>query len=239
MDPAKIEDKISRYTGDTVPVLEIHEIQRGKKRVAGIAVESASVPIVFVKPGTYSVPGGRQKTAFGQGTIYFRHGAKSAPANSKDLTDSFLRGFSRMRKQLLGNLRKVVHAPIGHKLSILPPGVFESENPSATPIRIVTDPRAPAYQKLDPDKTHPYRRKEVLDILNRELKGKVSVNSFDFLCVRSAFKIDQKKEFFYRPKFASPQYSPAFVSWILEQSTKDNEFFEKAKRRHKKSTSGN
>ena len=47
--------------------------------MAAIKIGPAFPPIVFTRPGTYSVEGGRQKTAFSQGTVYFRHGAKKRP----------------------------------------------------------------------------------------------------------------------------------------------------------------
>ena len=48
-------------------------------------VAAGLLPLVFARPGTYSVPGGKQKTAFAQGTVYFRHGAKSEPGTTEDL----------------------------------------------------------------------------------------------------------------------------------------------------------
>jgi hypothetical protein len=34
------------------------------------------------------------------------------------------------------------------------------------------------------------------------------------------------------PKFGSPQYSEAFVAWLVEQDAKDPQFFERAKARY-------
>jgi predicted HTH transcriptional regulator len=87
LDPAKITDKVERYTGLQFADFEIHEAKRGRKKVAVIQVGAArEAPIVFTKPGTHPVAGdsGKQKTAFSKGTVYFRHGAKSEPATTAD-----------------------------------------------------------------------------------------------------------------------------------------------------------
>ena len=49
------------------------------------------------------------------------------------------------------------------------------------------------------------------------------------LCVRRAHGIDDRPEFFHRPKFGSPQYSDAFARWIIAEYEGDPEFFQKAK----------
>ena len=46
------------------------------------------------------------------------------------------RKIDEIRKTWLGNIRKVVHAPQGHKVSFLPANIIELSDPSAMPIRI-------------------------------------------------------------------------------------------------------
>jgi hypothetical protein len=85
----------------------------------------------------------------------------------------------------------------------------------------------------DPDKTHPYRQKDVLKELVKRCSPAPTVNQYDFLCVRRVFKIESKPEFYYKSKFATPQYSEVFVDWLIEQCQKDNAFFTKAKKKFK------
>jgi len=184
---------------------------------------------VFSKPGTYEVAPSKQKVAFSQGTVYFRHGAKSEPANSKDLSDFLDRRVETTRKSWLGNIRKVIEAPQGYKVKVLPPEVTESSSVTATPIRIVDDPSAPAYRKIDPDTTHPHRLKEVVQLVNQKLRGGRRMSAYTVQTIRRAHDIDSKSQYFYHSKFASPQYSDAFVDWLVDNIDRDPEFFERAR----------
>ena len=56
----------------------------GKEAVA-IIVDPFSQIIIFENPGTYQIENNKQKTAFGRGTVYFRHGAKSKTGNNDDI----------------------------------------------------------------------------------------------------------------------------------------------------------
>ena len=86
-DTADIANKISRYIGNQLLDIEVVGIERAGQLCAALVVLETDVPIVFSKPGTYDIGGGRQKTAFSQGTIYFRHGSKSEPGNRDDLAN--------------------------------------------------------------------------------------------------------------------------------------------------------
>ncbi len=110
---------------------------------------------------------------------------------------------------------------------------MESDLPSATPIRIVDDPAAPAYKKIDPDDTHPYRQKEIVQFVNQRLSGRKTITPYDIQCVRKVYEIDSKPNYYYKSKFASPQYSNAFIDWLVEQFNKDPDFFDKIRRRCK------
>lgn len=115
-------------------------------------------------------------------------------------------------------------------VKVLPPEVVESPLSSATPIRLVDDPEAPAYRRLDPDITHPYRQKEVKEQINGILQGKPRITSYDVQCVRRAYKVNTSRpDFCHEPKFASPQYSHSFVEWMVIEFRKDPRFFENAR----------
>lgn len=87
LDPAQITDKIAKYTGEQFADFDIHEVEKNGHRLVALRVHGIPIPMVFIQPGTYDIGDGKQKTAFGKGTIYFRHGAKSEPGSSKDLKE--------------------------------------------------------------------------------------------------------------------------------------------------------
>jgi len=118
-DHAKIVDRISRYVGEPFADFEIRPEEWKGKPVATIVISRVPIPMVFVQPGTYDVGNGKQKTAFGRGTIYFRHGAKSETAHPRDLRIVLERELERVRKSWLGNIRKVVSAPAGSRVEVL------------------------------------------------------------------------------------------------------------------------
>jgi hypothetical protein len=231
LDPAKITDKVERYTGVHFSDFEIHEAKRKRRRVAVIAVgKVCDAPIAFTRPGTYAVDGdnGKQKTAFSKGTVYFRHGAKSEPATTADLREFVERRLDEMREMWLGRVRQVIEAPEQARMAIVQ-SIDDGGLPSE--IRLTDDPDALVYGKLDPDKTHPFRQKELIEEVNRHLPSGVNVNPHDILSVRRTHGITgaTHPRFEYEPRFASPKYSPAFAQWLLAEFKSDPEFFWKAK----------
>jgi hypothetical protein len=233
VDPATICDRIQPYTGVHVIDVEVSDAEKSGHELVAWAIAPAPVPIVFANPGTYPVEGGKQKTAFGRGTVYFRHGAKSEPGNTDDIAGSLERKLESIRKEWLSGVRKVVHAPAGSKVSLLPPDVRQSDSPDAMQIRITDDPTAPAYRVVDPDKTHPFRQKELIPEVRRQLPAGIEFNSFDLVAVRHVHKIDEKHEFSHKPLYGSRQYSPQFVGWLLDQVRSDPEVFVKARLAHR------
>ncbi len=178
IDPSKVTDKIAKYTNQQFSDFEIEKIEIRGRDVVALIIYSSPIPIVFVKPGTYNIGEGKQETAFARGTVYFRHGAKSEPGNSQDLEECIKREIERNRIFWLGNIRKVVKAPIGYMVKVLPPTVIESKSKKSNSIRIVDDPNAPAYRKIDSDQAYPYRQKEVVQIVNQKLNGKKTINAY-------------------------------------------------------------
>ena len=137
IDPATVTDKIHSYTEVQFSDFEIREAKKARKALAVIVIGAARVPMVFTSPGTYPTEDGKQKTAFGKGTVYFRHGAKSEPATSDDLRAIIERRLKEVRREWIGGVRKVIQAPAGSRVALLPPDVRASVAPGATPIRIV------------------------------------------------------------------------------------------------------
>jgi hypothetical protein len=191
-------------------------------------VSAVSIPMVFTSPGTYDVGGGRQKTAFSLGTVYFRHGAKSDPGTSNDLRAALERELNRIRSSWLDGITKVVTAPIGATISVLPGEVRLSGEERATGVRLVNDENAPAFKAMRTDLLYPYRQKELVARVNELLDGR-KITGHDVYCIRKAHNIDGQPNFFYKPQFSSPQYSEAFAEWIVEQYKANMEFFSKVR----------
>jgi hypothetical protein len=227
-EPADITSKIHKYTGVNFEV-EIIEQRKRRKKFAAMLVPTVAIPIVFSKPGTYNIGGGKQKTAFGVGTVYFRHGAKSEPGTSEDIRMAVERHLETIRKEWVRGIRKVTTAPLGSKIVVASSDVTESQSEHATPIRVTTDPKAPAYRKLNPDDTHPYRMKELLQKLNNKFKFAKPINTHDMLCVRRLFAVDVNERLCYKPNFGSQQYSDEFIQWFSDKVMKDSGFLEKCR----------
>ncbi len=232
IDPADITNKIAKYIGTQFSDFELSESKKNGKKVALLVIDSSPLPLVFRKPGTYDIGGGKQNTAFKEGSVYFRHGAKSAPGDTDDLRRSFQRQLDSVKKSWLTGIKKVVQAPRDSEIMVLTKDVRETTNGSGTPIRLSSDPNAPAYRKIDPDITHPYRQKELTKEVKKRLPKNVRFNSYDVLSIWHAHDIVQHTQFFHSPKFATTQYSEAYVSWIVDRYTADNQFFEKARSKY-------
>jgi len=232
LDQAVVIDQIHKYTGVHFDGFTISEQIKAGSRLAAIVVHPVSIPIVFTKPGTYPISDKKQKTAFSAGTVYFRHGAKSEPGNTNDIRRVVERQLESIRQSWLKGVRKVVNAPPGSQILTFPSGVEvrESASADARAIRIVDDPDAPAYRKLDYDTTHPFRQTEVVEEINRALEAKTKINSFDIQCINRVYDTWEKENFYHCPKFSqSPQYSREFVTWIISQYVQDNDFFKKTR----------
>jgi hypothetical protein len=234
-DPAKLADKIQSYTGVHFVDFEISEAKRGRKRVAVLVIGATpDAPIVFTRPGTYAIEGGKkqQKTVFSKGTVYFRHGAKSEPGTTADLQRALDRRLDKLREQWIDRVRQVVLAPEGARLAMVE-AIASDKAGTPTKIRITNDPDAIVYGQLSPDETHPYRQKELLQELNKRLPRGVSVNAHDVLSVRRVHGITEAThpQFTYEPNWSSPQYSEQFVDWLLSRWNANNTFFESAKSR--------
>ena len=163
------------------------------------------------------------------GVVHVRHGARTAPARSADLGRFVTREVRRVRREWLANVALVTQAPPGSQIVVHPPG----EPPPVavgTEFRVVDDPSAPAVGRTDFDRTHPFREVDVVRVVN-EAVGSVAVGHYDVQCVRRVYGVDQQLRYYHRPKFGSPQYSRAFVDWLVSSYRNDRDFFTDAKAR--------
>ena len=195
-DSARITDKIAKYTGEQFDGFNIEKYEKRNHAIALFRIDSTTIPMLFIQPGTYDAGNGKQISAFSKGAVYFRHGAKSEPGTGKDLRDSMERELERRRKGWLGNVRKVINAPADHEIRILPPEVVESKSAAATPIRIVNDLNAPAYRKIDPDATHPFRQIDAVREINKRLGENSKITPYDIQSIRRSLSYRIESELF-------------------------------------------
>ncbi|MCH8852732.1 MAG: ATP-binding protein [Planctomycetes bacterium] len=148
VDQAVLVDKMGKYTEVQPSEVNLRRFDHeGAERVI-FHVGKADVPIVFCRPGTYPVSPKKQKTAFSAGAIYFRHGSKSEPARQSDIQQAFDKFFAGRRRELLAGVRKVVSAPAGHQIAVLPKGMRATDDPNAFAVRVTDDPSAPAVRGI-------------------------------------------------------------------------------------------
>lgn len=232
IDPAVVTDKVAAVTGQQFTDFEIAEVEKDGQRLAVISIGAVTLPMVFEKVGNYHAVDGRQKTAFAKGTVYFRHGAKSEPGNNQDIQVALERRLAAIRKDWLAGVKKVVHAPEGTQVAIVAAEAGPAVAEGTAQIRIVDDPAAPAYRRIDYDLTHPYRQKDLIAAVNQRLPAGVQITTYDVLTVRRVHNIDDRDEYCHQPKFGSLQYSEAFANWLVGEHQQDNEFFAKARQKH-------
>jgi len=143
LDPAEVADKISKYTGAVDLEFEIRELKKKRHNLVAFNIPEVSVPIVFRRPGTYDIGGGKQRTAFSAGTVYFRHGAKSEPGTTEDIGRAIERQLESIRKSWVKGVRKVVRAPQGSQVVLVRAGNQEKTSfPHLVSVRSVKDPNA-------------------------------------------------------------------------------------------------
>ena len=220
-----LHEQLDRYAEPEFEDFEVQPLTRDGRPSTAIVVEGVrNAPLVFTRTGRVG-----EHVAFVRGGLYFRHGAKSEAATGEDVRDFIRRQLEATRTQWLANIRQVMHAPDGAEVAVVETAERDEEG-RPTLIRLTTDPHAPLYGQVDPDRSHPYRQKEVIREVNARL-GEGTVNAFDVLSVRRVHAITEetRPEFVHVPKFGSPQYSDAFVDWLVAERDRDPRFFAKAK----------
>jgi hypothetical protein len=131
----------------------------------------------------------------------------------------------------LGNTQDRFCIPINYKLAIVrnprKSDIVLSAGGTGQKGVIIERPRSP-------DVTHPYRRKEVIELVNDRLQGSHIIKGYDINCVREVFKIESKSEFYYKDKFSPRRYSNEFVDWIVRRARRNRDFFNQTRRRAKR-----
>lgn len=228
LDPAKVTDAIYKYTDCQFQNFELRKAVKGEHHITALCVGTTDVPIVFSQTGNYADGSGKQRNAFLGGTVYFRHGAKSEPANTEDLRYFIERRLEAIRSDWLDKIATVVEAPTGSVIQVLRPGSLDPSG--GTPVKLVADASAATTLPVGAiDDGWPHRQKEVVLEFNKVLSGRKTINASHILHVRRAYDIEKRGDFCYTQKHVSPKYSRAFVDWLVQQFNADEEFFEKAK----------
>ena len=240
LDLAMLTDKIRSYTGFQFSDIELAEIKRNDQEIVGLFIDATDVPMVFIRPGTYDAGSGKQKSAFTQGAIYFRHGAKSEPGNRDDLVSWRDRAMEKIRKDWLGGIRKVVESPAGHAISVVSSPVSSKSGAPrlegmSIRAKVTADPGAVRFVPENAEEIWPHRQKDLLREINKEIKKSPPINGHDILCINTRLDVLKKHpEFAYKPhKLASPQYSDEYVKWIVVQYRQDQKFFDRAREEYK------
>jgi hypothetical protein len=219
-DQAKIVDQINKYTSCNFSDFRIDPIERDGKTMAAIQIEASEKLLLFTRAGNYVDDKGKEKAAFRNGTLYFRHGAKSEPCDYDDLDHYFDRVFERKRKQILDGVAKVVASPADSTIQVLPSG-FASLSEQGVPVKLSEDPKAVLVKGLDTNIVFPYRRKEAVIAINKAISSiGVSISTTDFQCLRYYLNLDEDTTV-YKPKYSSPQYSEKMVDLIARSILKD------------------
>lgn len=226
VDEELLHERLHAYAEPEFEGFSVEPLSRDGRPSTAVVVEGVrNAPLVFTRTGRV----GDDHVAFVRGGLYFRHGAKSEAATGEDVRDFIRRQLEATRTQWLANMRQVMHAPDGAEVAVIETAERDEEG-RPTLIRLTTDPHAPLYGQVDPDQSHPYRQKEVIREVNARL-GEGAVNAFDVLSVRRVHAISEetRPEFVHVPKFGSPQYSDAFVEWLVAEHERHPRFFEQAK----------
>lgn len=229
-DPADIANKIYKYTDCQFASFRIERAVKAECDLAVIVIGPAHVPLIFTKEGGYNDAEGKPKRAFNAGSIYFRHGAKSEPGCTSDLSEAIEREMDRRKKFLTEGIAKVISAPHGSEIRVVTPTSMLAVPGSPTPIRLVDDPSAASVPHIHVDVSHPHRQKEVVALINAKLNGRCTITPFNILCIRRVFEIQKKLHFCYTQNHVSPRYSDAFVDWVIEQFESNPSFFSECHR---------
>jgi hypothetical protein len=235
-DHAKYCDLIRKYTLQNYCAFDVVEAEKDEQRVAVFLINPPDAPLVFEKPGTYPVGNNRQQNAFGQGTVYFRHGAKSETGTSEDLRKFMEQRMREMQDQLMKGLRKVSVSPRGSHLEVVTAkGIITTGTPTgvgnALTVRITNNKHAQNAVLLDKSELFPYRQKDVLAKLKDRLTAQQMPNLYDLQAINRVHNIADEDRLSWKPQFSARQYSDAFVDWILAKAADDATFFQETRRR--------
>ena len=225
-DHAKYCDIVKKYTMQNFADFEVVEAKKSGQSVALFLINPPDSPLVFEKPGTYAVDVKHQQTVFAQGTIYFRHGAKSESGTTDDVRKFIEKRVREMHDQLVKGLRKVSEAPRGSQLLVVPRGARAIGPAGAVAVRLTTNPDAQGILVTDRHEIFPYRQKDVIAKLKEVLPAGSVPNTYDLQAINKVYKIADQENLSWQPPFLSRLYSDAFVEWIIDKLSNQKHFLQ-------------
>ena len=234
VDPADLTNKVNAYTGYEFSEFEIIQIERDGRRLALYAIFGVTTPMVFIRDGAHLGKGKIRRPAFVKGSVYFRHGAKSAPGTSNDLQAWLERSLEEIRSTWMGGIREVVQASAGEVVHVV---TLEDGGQGIT-ARIGNDPGIPEVRPQNPEEVWPYREGELVRQVSQQLPPGTRFNGHDVRSIREAHHVDPERppEFVFKPhQMSSPQYSERFAEWLVDQYGRDPDFFKEARKSYRDS----
>ena len=187
VDPADVTNKVKAYTGHEFDEFEIIKIKRGGRHLALYAIFGVATPMVFIRDGAHLGEGRNRRPAFVKGSVYFRHGATSAPGTSNDLNRWLERTLESTRSAWLGGIRKVVEAGADEVVHVV---IAEKGGTAEMAARIGNEPGTPVVRPLNPEETWPYRESELVRCALGLLPNGIRFNGHDVRSIRHAHGID-------------------------------------------------
>jgi hypothetical protein len=115
--------------------------------------------------------------------------------------------------------------------TIARPAVLTAEL-DGMPVRVVTDPNAIPVRAINYDETHPYRQMELKNRVNELLAGRVEITTYDLTAAKYTHKIAGERDYYYKSRFGSAQYSESYARWLATSYQDDREFFLKARAKY-------
>jgi hypothetical protein len=234
VDEDQIHRKLAEATDSDFADVSIASLEQSGGSITVITVGPAHFPIAVSKAAVcdLSAAAAGSDDVYQAGTFYFRHGEKTEPGTTADMRAFFERLVRRVSRRWLRGIRRVLSAPIGSVVGATPKQQAAKRKKrdlaNLQPVRIVTDPEAPALQPQDVDRLYPWRQKDLLRELNARL-GRRALNSYDIQAVRRQHQLDQRPDFVFNLPGAGRRYSPAVADWMMEQFGRDPEFFKQAR----------
>ncbi len=185
LDQADIVNKVSSYTDEQFSKIDVRRLMRGEHLVAAFIISSSDYPIVFKKPGTYDIGGGKQDRAFSVGSIYFRHGTTSEYCRASDIRDFIDRKVTSIKSSWLEGIRQVVEAPEGSHVVVHtvhePTEIRFTDDPNAVPTRLEEKELVELYPLDYPQLTNMLR-----------LRYKDFSENFRFWAIKKSLEVDPK-----------------------------------------------
>lgn len=226
LDKREVVRRLHLHIDDAFSDITIRPTDSSAAAASEILVGPATFPLGFSAAGVCGSSSHllERVELFPAGTFYFRHGERSEPGTSADMRAFFERLLRRVRRRWLRGIRRVLYAPIEQAAKRTP----KRAPANLQPVRIVTDPEAPALHPQDVDHLYPWRQKDLLRELNSRL-GRRMLTTYDIQAVRRQHRLDERPEFIFNLPGAGRRYSPATADWIMEQFNGDPEFFHQAR----------